>query len=270
MSESVQASDIPANDDAERLEKVLQRRRDELGIKPEDLAPPASELPPVLTPEQEALRERRWQAQQAAERERKCSDAVAALVEKAGRRYASCSLASFRVNHPRQQAVVNAVREYLADLPARFEAREGVVFYGPVGTGKDHLAFAVAMEALGAGRSVGWVNGQDWFGDLRDAMDDNKISERQAIGRLSYPSLLVISDPLPPVGDLGQHMATMLYRLVGDRYDDGKPTIITVNVADDDEAHRRMGVPTWDRICDGAWKLRCAWPSYRKPAREVK
>ena len=89
------------------------------------------------------------------------------------------------------------------------------------------------------------------------------------IAELARPDVLCLSDPLPPVGALTQFQATMLYRLVDARYSRGVPTICTVNVADDAEADERMGVPTWDRLCHGAWKLHCAWPTYRRPAREV-
>jgi hypothetical protein len=57
--------------------------------------------------------------------------------------------------------------------------------------------------------------------------------------------------------------------LVHARYIRGVPTICTVNVNDDAEADERFSVPTWDRLCDGAWKIRCAWESYRKPSREL-
>jgi DNA replication protein DnaC len=61
----------------------------------------------------------------------------------------------------------------------------------------------------------------------------------------------------------------MLYRAVEARYAAGKPTIVTVNVANDGEADLRLGAPTWDRLCHGAGKIKCEWPSYRQPAFEV-
>ena len=181
----------------------------------------------------------------------------------AGDRYRDCTLDSFEAVAPQQIKVVAALREYVAsDCP------QNLILYGPVGTGKDHLAFAVCRGAIRAGKIVGWVNGQKWFGLLRDAMDGD-TREATIIDDLRRPDILCVSDPLPPVGPLTQYQATMLYRLIDARYARGVPTICTVNVASDTEADERMGAASWDRLCDRSWKLRCAWPTFRRPAREV-
>lgn len=194
------------------------------------------------------------------------------LIQAAGNRYATCTLDSYRVTNQRQQEAVRAVAEYADMLRDAWES-SGLVLYGPIGTGKDHLAFAVASLAITElGKRVEWVNGQAWFGQLRDNMDKD-IPEAAAIGTLARPDLLVLSDPLPPAmqrGDeLTAYQATMLYRLVDARYSRGVPTIVTLNVVDDSEAYRRIGAPTWDRLCHDAWKIACNWPSYRKPKRIV-
>ena len=44
---------------------------------------------------------------------------------------------------------------------------------------------------------------------------------------------------------------------------------LSMNVANDAEADNRMGVQTWDRLCDGAWKIKCAWPTNRTPSRTI-
>lgn len=185
------------------------------------------------------------------------------LLFAAGNRYRDCTLENFEANGIKQQAIVNMLREYIAaDCP------ENVVLYGPVGTGKDHLAFAICRSAIKAGKTVRWVNGQSWFGIVRDAMDTDR-SEASLIADLARPELLCLSDPLPPVGVLTQFQATMLYRLVDARYSRGVPTICTVNVGSDSEADERMGAATWDRLCHDSWKLHCNWPSHRKPVREI-
>jgi DNA replication protein DnaC len=183
------------------------------------------------------------------------------LVKTAGNRYHNCTLDSFQCTRPAQNSVVDALRDYIAN-----DCNESLILYGPVGTGKDHLAFAVCRCAVKTGKTVKWVNGQAWFGIVRDAMDTDR-SEASLIADLSRPALLCLSDPLPPVGALTQHQATMLYRVIDTRYSKGLPTICTVNVANDQEADERMGAATWDRLCHDAYKLSCNWPTYRKPAR---
>lgn len=230
--------------------------------------PPPPERPPLSVPEPES-------AEQAAEREAKIAkraeqrrlgelfQRASDLVQAAGQRYRDCTLKSFVCKMEVQKRVVAALVEYIAD-----DSASSVILYGPVGTGKDHLAFAVCRAAIKAGKTVRWVNGQQWFGAVRDAMDTAK-TEASLIAELASPNVLCISDPLPPVGALTQHQATMLYRLIDARYAKGLPTVCTINVSSDTEADERMGAATWDRLTHDALKCFCNWPSYRKPAREV-
>ena len=215
---------------------------------------------PAPTPEEQAAQAKRALAREQAARD----GAVAMLVAQAGRRYASATFLNF-VGGPKQAAAVEYVESWCSAMLDAWEF-SGLLLYGPVGTGKDHLAIAACRQLiLERGKSVAWINGQAWFGEIRDSMDSDDRTEAAIIRRLSSPDLLVVSDPLPPFGDLTQHQATMLYRAVDARYSQAKPTICTVNVADDEEAERRMGVATWDRLCHDAWKLNCSWPSFRKP-----
>lgn len=184
----------------------------------------------------------------------------------AGERYRACTLDNFVITTPMQQRVVDHLRGYLDKLDDNLAACRGIVLYGPVGTGKDHLLFAVVREIVRRREDVTvcWKNGQDWFGDVRDAMDAD-VSEAKLMHKLSTAKVAVISDPLPPIGGLGNHMATMLYRVIDDRYNANLPTFVSVNVRDNDEADERMGAATWDRLCGGAYKICCNWPSHRRP-----
>ncbi|WP_425619088.1 ATP-binding protein [Anatilimnocola sp. NA78] len=204
------------------------------------------------------------------ERQRRLASNIHFLGQAAGARYRRCRLDNFQTTTPYQRQVVDTIREYGSGILERRENREGLVLFGPVGTGKDHLAYALAMHVARQGLSVKWINGQNWFGKIRDAMDsESSRSESSIIGEVVTPEFVIISDPLPPFGDLTQHQATMLYRLVEARYAAGKLTATTLNVADDAEADCRLGAATWDRLCHGAWKVFCSWRSFRKPARVV-
>ena len=185
------------------------------------------------------------------------------LLTSAGHRYRDSTLETFKCSRPRHDEVVKILREYVAG-----DCASGIVLYGPVGTGKDHLAFAVCRLAIMQGKTVRWVNGQQWFGLVRDAIDTSK-TEASLISDLTQPDLLCLSDPLPPIGALTQHQATMLYRVVDARYCRAVPTICTVNVKDGKEADERMGAATWDRLTHDAWRIHCSWPTYRKPQRDV-
>jgi DNA replication protein DnaC len=251
----------------------IERRRQEQGIVLAEYAPITMPTSWTLGPAYIEAAEARLRNQEAAQEALQQSERVSALVRAAGPRYTPCRLGNFELDgkpehRAAKAAAVKALSDYAATVKDRRAAREGIVLYGAVGTGKDHLAFAVARAAVLAGFSVRWLNGQDWFGQVRDGMDSG-TSEESIVGRIANADFAVISDPLPPIGNLTTHQSTMLYRAIDDRYNAGKPTIVTLNVKDDNEADTRLGEATWDRLCHGAWKIRCHWPSHRKPAREV-
>ena len=187
-------------------------------------------------------------------------------------RYSQCRLEQWKFSpdyQTQQHSVVGGVREFVGELSKNRSEGVGALFYGPPGTGKDHLATCIIRAAcLDHGQTARFVNGVDWFGAIRDLMDDDRKSEASLLAECSRPDWLVLSDPLPPIGNLTSFQSGMLYRLVDARNYEGKPTVVTVNVADGNEATARMGAPTWDRLKEQAWIFPCAWPSFRKPARE--
>lgn len=270
--ESAKASDTKAISDVDMLVELVRQRRDELGIRPGSSPPQVTAAMPSLelSAEENAARDEAAKRMAVAEQLSRRQGMYAVLCERAGERYRGCDFRNFVRTNQKQEDAMQACREFADTLPERLIDRNNLVLYGPVGTGKDHLAFAVCGYAIFShGKYANWVNGQTWFGEIRDEMGDSVVSERSLIARLTAPDVLVVSDPLPPMGALTQHQSVMLYRLIDGRYSAGKVTIVTVNVKDDAEADTRLGAPTWDRICDGAWKLFCNWASYRKPARVV-
>lgn len=171
----------------------------------------------------------------------------------------------------RQRVVLNAATEFASTIDICRNESIGALFYGPPGTGKDYLATCLIRAAcMSFGHRARYVNGVEWFVALRDSMDSDRQTEGAIIREVTKPDWIVLSDPLPP-GDspLTSYQAQMLYRLVDERSAQGKPTIVTVNVQDGEEATRRMGGATWDRLKHRSWVFKCNWPSFRKPLRVV-
>lgn len=186
------------------------------------------------------------------------------FVRDIGERYAECTLDNYQISKDSaeaedQSSVVERLRRHV-EKPTNGKS---VVFFGPAGTGKDHLMVALCRAAIHRGAIVKWVNGMDLYGDIRDAMDSEK-TEASMLAAYTEAGILAISDPLPPWGDLTQHQAGMLFRIIDRRYRDCKATWMTANFSDGEEASKRLGVQIIDRMKDGAITLSCDWKSYRK------
>ncbi len=80
---------------------------------------------------------------------------------------------------------------HLAQL-AWIEERANVCFFGPPGTGKTHLAIALALKACQHGYRVAFATAQEWVSRLEAAQDRNQLE--QELRRLERYHLLVVDE----------------------------------------------------------------------------
>ena len=186
-----------------------------------------------------------------------------------GVRYESARLDNFELygdemQRAMQQQVLDAIGGYAKDMAEQIQAGNAIIAYGPPGTGKDHLLMALAHVAIEQhGFSVGFANVMDWFGDVRSTFGGNG-DEADVVGRLKQPDILILSDPVPPEGDLTPFQKSTLYRVIDARYSARKSTWTTINVESPGEAEDRVGLQVIDRLADGGLSLHFNWPSNRR------
>ncbi|HSH74557.1 MAG TPA: ATP-binding protein [Longimicrobiales bacterium] len=72
------------------------------------------------------------------------------------------------------------------------ERHENVIFLGPPGVGKTHLAISLAIEAAQSGRRVYYGTLADLITSLEEAKAAGKLSHR--LKTLTHPSLLVVDE----------------------------------------------------------------------------
>jgi len=100
-----------------------------------------------------------------------------------------------------------------------------LVFSGPSGTGKTHLAIAIAYRAIQNGFDALFTTATALIEDLSTATRAGQL--REALTSYTHPNVLVIDE----VGYLGYgpDAANVLFQVVNDRYLHQRPMIFTTN-----------------------------------------
>lgn len=192
------------------------------------------------------------------------SDWCRAFFARRGARYQNCRLSNFEVGKDGQEEALQVIMWYAKNMADHVTRGRGLILFGPRGSGKDHIASALATAAImHHAFDVDWVNGMELFGRVRDSFD-GKEDEADIVRDFVRRQILYLSDPLPPSGSLTEFQATFLFRILDQRYSQMKPTWVTVNVASATELDSRIGAQNGDRLRHEALAVFCNWPSYRK------
>jgi len=117
-------------------------------------------------------------------------------------------------------------REVIAHLGALdfVEAKENVVFLGPPGTGKSHLAIGLSIRACQAGHRVLFATAAQWVA---------RLAEAHAAGRLQSELVRLGRYPLAVIDEVGYipfeaEAANLFFQLVSSRYERAS-VIVTSN-----------------------------------------
>ena len=157
--------------------------------------------------------------------------------------------------------LVQAAKKYAADFPQHLKDGMGLIYYGPVGTGKTFLAGCIANAVLVQGYKVKMTN----FATVADEMWAVPDKAAYIADLCKYPLLIL--------DDLGverktEYMQEMVYKIVNARYVAGAPVIVTTNLTPDELTKSAdMGYArTYDRLLEKCLPIKVDGRSRRRAA----
>ncbi len=169
-----------------------------------------------------------------------------------------CSFTNYAVETPEQQAALDAAKQY---LQAFGQTYGGFIFSGNTGTGKNHLATAIARNLMKRGKSVMIVTVGELFEKFRRTYaKDSPVKEADLMRDVCKLDLLVLDEIGVQKGS--EHEINLLTQIIDRRQLQLKPTGMLTNKTYS-ELVELLGERIMDRQSNGGVWVSFPWQSRR-------
>jgi DNA replication protein DnaC len=177
------------------------------------------------------------------------------------KRYASCTLESFRDASPVLRNAKKRVQEFV-DLWPNAPEGKGLLLMGGCGAGKTHLAVAALNEVVNSGKPgrVLFTNFQDLIQEIQASFDSDQTPGKAEIMRPLLEADLLVLDELGSQKPT-QFVMDILYYVINTRYNEERTTIFTTNYLDhpaeakQERLEDRIGVRLRSRLAEMADRI---------------
>lgn len=177
-------------------------------------------------------------------------------------RYLSRTFANYRAADIGQQKALAACQQFADQFDSHLETGAGLILSGRPGTGKTHLACAIANQVISAGRSALFITVAALVRKIRSTYGNRDgLSEQDVINDFCRVDLLMVDEVGIQRGtDSEEHL---LFEVLNDRNSYYKPTILISNL-NASQMGEYIGERSMDRMREGGGRfVPFNWESYR-------
>lgn len=177
-------------------------------------------------------------------------------------RYAARGLGEFRAESKGQKFALSVCTRFTDDFPAQAEQGRSLVMVGAPGTGKTHLACAIAKAVIEKHQaSALFATVSEMLRAIKETYrHDSERTERDVIRKLTDADLLVVDELGVQIGS--DHEKLLLFEVLNSRYQELRPTILISNLSAED-LEEFLGHRIMDRYRECGVVLAFDWESYR-------
>lgn len=136
-----------------------------------------------------------------------------------------------------------------------------LIMVGRTGTGKTHLACAVARNILECRKYARYTTSEDMGNEIANAWKKADDNEANAIYRFTESDLLILDEY--GLHDRHENRLQLVHKVLYARYDQAKPTMLISNMTIAD-LQKDLGDRLWSRFQhDGLVVVECNWEDQR-------
>ncbi|TVT77644.1 ATP-binding protein [Acinetobacter colistiniresistens] len=183
-------------------------------------------------------------------------------------RHAESGFKNYDVTHEGQRDAKAACHAYAKDFNnPEIKQKRNLIMYGRTGTGKTHLACAIARNVLDKRSYARYVTSEDMANEIASAWKKTDDSEASAVFRFTDYDLLIIDEY--GLHDQHESRLQLVHKVLYSRYDAKKPTVLISNMSleSTDKAQglkENLGDRLWSRFQhDGLTVVECNWADNR-------